>query len=120
MVKLFRLLVENLYLSSPFFLWTIWNLEDKKIIVTFSAPKKAMSDKPNSNITKLRKKAYKNYCSDEQISMRNALIFIQVPSPYSLRKYEELISLENFFEDILDLKRFSISFYYLCEKLREY
>lgn len=79
-----------------------------------------MSDKRNSNITKLRKKAYKNYYSDEQISMRNALIFIQVPSPYSLRKYEELISLENFFEDILDLKRFSISFYYLCEKLREY
>ena len=65
MVKLFRLLVENLYLSSPFFLWTIWNLQDKKIIVTFSAPNKAMSDKPNSNITKLRKKAYKNYCSDE-------------------------------------------------------
>ena len=28
----------------------------KKIIVTFSAPKKAMSDKPNSNITKLTKK----------------------------------------------------------------
>ena len=54
----------------------------KKIIVTFSAPKKAMSDKPNSNITKLRKKTYKNYCCDEQISMRNALIFIQVPSPY--------------------------------------
>ena len=79
-----------------------------------------MSDKPNSNITKSRKKTYKNYCCDEQISMRNALIFIQVPSPYSLRKYEEPISLENFFEDILDLKRFSVSFYYLCEKLREY
>ena len=28
----------------------------KKFIVTFSAPKKAMSDKPNSNITKSRKK----------------------------------------------------------------
>ena len=83
----------------------------KKIIVTFSAPQKAMSDKPNSNITKSRKKAYKNYCCDEQISMRNALIFIQAPSPYSLRKYEEPISLENFYEDILDLKRFSVSFY---------
>ena len=56
LVRPFKLLVENLYLSSPFFLWTIWNLEDKKIIVTFSAPKKAMSDKPNSNITKSRKK----------------------------------------------------------------
>ena len=79
-----------------------------------------MSDKPNSNITKSRKKTYKNYCCDEQISMRNALIFKQVPSPYSLRKYEEPISLENFFEDILDLKRFSVSFYYPCEKLVEY
>ena len=39
-----------------------------------------MSDKPNSNITKSRKKTYKNYCCDEQISTRNALIFIQVPS----------------------------------------
>ena len=79
-----------------------------------------MSDKPNSNITKSRKKAYKNYCCDEQISMRDALLFIQVPSPYSLRIYEEPISMENFYEDILELKRFSDSFYYLCEKLREF
>jgi len=89
-------------------------------MITFLAPKKAMSDEPNSNITKSRKKAYKNYCCDEQISMRNALLFIQVPSPYSLRKDEEPISLENFYEDILELKRFFASFYYLCEKLREY
>ena len=72
-----------------------------------------MSNEPN-------RKAYKNYCCDEQISMRNALLFIQVPSPYSLRKYEKPISLENFYEDILELKRFFASFYYLCEKLREY
>ena len=36
--------------------------------------------------------------------MRNALIFIQVPSPYSLRKYDEPIRLKNFYEDILELK----------------
>lgn len=36
------------------------------------------------------------------------------------KKYEEPISLENFYEDILELKGFFTSFYYLCEKLREY
>ena len=91
----------------------------KKIIITFSAPKTATSDElqfhPNSNITKSRKKAYKNYCCDQQISMRNNLIFIQVPSPFSLRKYEEPISLENFYEDVLDLKRFSVRFYYFVK-----
>lgn len=35
------------------------------------------------------------------------LLFIQVPSPYSLKKYEEPISLENFYGDILELKGFS-------------